>query len=430
MNNTITTDNSQQFVRNLMAQLPEPFHVDYLTPLGDVTKSGKPRSTIENLQEILERIGGSIQYNIIRKREEITLRGEAFSVDNELNAALAKLESECAKFDFPTGKINGQITYISDRNAYNPVLDWIESAAWDGESRLHAFYNTVRVKNPVYMPSEEYLHHVLIRTWMISAVNAACSNDPTSSRGVLVFQGGQEIGKTKWFKTMVPKELKVTQDGVTIDPKDKDSVYQTVANWIVELGELDATFRGADISILKSFITKEFDILRRPFAKTESHFPRRTVFFGSVNPAVFLHDSTGNSRYWTIPVESLDFNHTIDMQQVWAEVYEIWKMGASHFLDAETRAYMNASNQDFESIDPIKELILGKLDWAANQERWEWKTATEIAHAIGLRDNKRAEINSVSVKIAELNGDQKKKSNSKRLLLCPPLLSPQFSGFN
>ena len=414
-----------------VATTEQPFFVDYLTPLVDLTKSGKPRCTIENLEEILQRIGGKIKYNVMRKREEIELRNEAFLVDNELNAALAKLESECAKFDFPTGKINGQITYISDQNAYNPVKDWILERRWDGVSRLQEFYDTVRVKKPIYMPvSEEYLHHVLIRTWMISAINAACNDDPTSSRGVLVFQGGQEIGKTKWFKTLVPKHLKVTQDGVTIDPKDKDSVYQTVANWLVELGELDATFRGADISILKSFITKEFDILRRPFARTESQFPRRTVFFGSVNPSVFLHDSTGNSRYWTVAVESLDFNHAIDMQQVWAEVYEMWKIGASHFLDAETRAYMNASNEDFESVDPIKEIILGKLDWSANQDAWTWKTATEIAHSIGLTGNKRAEITGVSAKMFELNGEKKRKSNGKLQLLCPPLTPVQFTGFN
>ena len=44
------------------------------------------------------------------------------------------------------------------------------------------------------------------------------------------------------------------KDGITLNPSDKDSVMQCVRNWIVELGELDATFRKSDIASLKSFI--------------------------------------------------------------------------------------------------------------------------------------------------------------------------------
>jgi putative DNA primase/helicase len=50
----------------------------------------------------------------------------------------------------------------------------------------------------------------------------------------------------------VPKELGVVQDGMMLRPDDRDSVKQVVSHWLVELGELDATFRKSDIAQLKA----------------------------------------------------------------------------------------------------------------------------------------------------------------------------------
>ena len=113
--------------------------------------------------------------------------------------------------------------------------------------------------------------------WMVSCVAAVFNPDGISAHGVLVLQGDQYLGKTKWMKSLAPKELGVIKDGITLNPSDKDSVMQCVRNWIVELGELDATFRKSDIASLKSFITSDRDVLRRPYARLESEFARRPV---------------------------------------------------------------------------------------------------------------------------------------------------------
>jgi putative DNA primase/helicase len=71
-------------------------------------------------------------------------------------------------------------------------------------------------------------------------------------------------------------------------------VMSAVSHWVVELGELDSTFKKSDVSVLKAFITRRQDKLRRPYARRDSVFPRRTVFAGTVNDYQFLHDNTGN----------------------------------------------------------------------------------------------------------------------------------------
>jgi len=235
-----------------------------------------------------------------------------------------------------------------------------------------------------------------------------------------VFQGDQYIGKTKWFKTLVPAELRVLQDGVILRPDDRDSVKQCVSNWLVELGELDATFRKSDIAALKSFLTKDRDILRRAFAKKESEYARRTIFFASVNPREFLHDPTGNRRYWTIECESLDHSHSIDMQQCWAQVHEIWQAGEPWYLSAEEVDDLNTHNKDFEVIDPIAELIGSGLNWKADKTEWQWLSATQVLKLLGRDTPSQGEATRAAHVLRDLNGKSSRKASGVRQLYVAP----------
>ena len=287
--------------------------VDYFSPLQFCDSKGKPMAIIENLAEITHRLGVTVRYNVIKKEDEILIPGRSFTVDNAANASLAWLRSECVRFRYPTDALGDYVTYLADQNLFNPVINWVTSKPWDGVSRLADLYGTIDAE-------DNELKAILMRRWMVSAIAAAFNPEGVSAHGVLVLQGPQYLGKTKWFKTLVPAHLDVVQDGHLLRVDDKDNIRQACSNWLVELGELDASFRKSDIAALKAFITKKKDVMRRAYAKKDSHFARRTVFFGSVNPKQFLHDSTGNRRYWTVECKWIDHSHNIDMQQLWAEV--------------------------------------------------------------------------------------------------------------
>jgi putative DNA primase/helicase len=266
----------------------------------------------------------------------------------------------------------------------------------------------------------------MMRRWLISAVAAAFNPTGVSAHGVLVLQGDQYLGKTKWFKSLVPADLGVIADGLMLRTDDKDSVKAVVSHWLVELGELDATFRKSDIAALKAFITKDRDVLRRPYAKLESEFARRTVFFASVNPRQFLHDPTGNRRYWTISAIDINHDHGLDMQQVWAEVYEDhYRKGESWFLAPEEMAALNDHNKDHEVLDPIRERLLTRLDWQSPSatNEWRWMTATDIMLDVGFDRPTRADVTHCGQLVQEMNGGRRKKSNGKSLSYVPPKIS-------
>lgn len=389
-------------------------------PLPFCTDKGKPVKHIENLNEIIRRIGVTVRYNVIAKEEEIIIPHQSFSMDNQANASLAWLKSECSLFNFPTEHLDGMVTYLADQNQYNPVAQWITSRAWDGTHRMQALFDTVTCRDEWAEPQQKWLKETLIKRWMMSAVAAAFLPDGVSAAGVLVFQGPQYLGKTKWFKQLVPEHLGLLKDGMLLRPDDKDSVKQICSFWLVELGELDSTFRKADIAALKSFITMKQDVLRRAYARKESHYARRTVFFGSVNPREFLHDTTGNRRYWTIECEKLDHSHGIDMQQCWAEAYHMWQSGEGWYLEPEEMQALNDSNEQFMALDPVEERIRSSLDWDAPDAHWRWEQVTNILIECGIDKPNRQDASTAGAILRKLNGDRGKRSNGKNLLYIPP----------
>jgi hypothetical protein len=79
----------------------------------------------------------------------------------------------------------------------------------------------------------------------------------------------------------------------------KDAALQLAGVWIVELAELDAITR-AEISRIKSFMSRRVDRFRTPYARRVEAFPRQCVFAGSVNETQYLRDPTGGRRFWPI----------------------------------------------------------------------------------------------------------------------------------
>lgn len=394
--------------------------VSIFDPLPDVIgKAKKPLATIENLIEICRRLEVTVRYNVISKEEEMLIPKHSFSMDNKANASLAWLTSWCKRIEMPTQQVGDYLTFMADQNLHNPVANWIESKPWDGQSRLQDLFDTIGAVGESQDANVRVIKETLMRRWLVSAVAAAFQPNGVSAHGVLVFQGAQYMGKTAWFKRLAPKDLGVVQDGMMLRPDDRDSVKQVVSHWLVELGELDATFRKSDIAQLKAFLTRDKDILRRAYARKESEFARRTVFFASVNPREFLHDQTGNRRFWTIECSSIDYDHGIDMQQLWAEVLTLYRKGEPWVLQGDEHSSLEGHNKEFEVIDPIEDLIGSGLRWSEPPAAWRWRSATEILVELGRDTCTQGEATRAALIVRARNGGLSRKANGMRQLLAP-----------
>lgn len=415
--------------RQIMAAVPQVANDNYLDLDGSVnpfmfphlSDRQQPLNTWENLEWLLEQYGITARYNVISKDVDIHIPGRHYGEDATANCFLAEINSLCARNRMPKGDTGDYLKLIGVKNRYNPVADFILGKPWDGTSRLPDLYATIETATGY----ERTLMERLVRRWLVSAVAAVLEPSGFWSKGVLVFQGPQSLGKTAWFKSLVPVEMrKMVKVGASIDPTNKDSISSAIGHWMVEIGELDGTFRKADIAKLKAFISQDVDMLRRPYDRLESKYPRKTVFFASVNPERFLADETGNVRWWTIPVTGINYQHGIDMQQLWAEVAALYRDGERWWLENDEEAELEGVNREHESIDPLEELLLSRFDWT-RPKMGRAMSATDALLVLGYDRPTKMQANDASRILERLTGEKAKRSNGRRVFKMPP---EQYAG--
>lgn len=405
-------------VRALLAPLAQ--QVGRILP--DTKENGRPLCTTANLAEIISSSGITVRYNVMSKEEEIIIPNQRFSMDNHASATLNHIKDLVEKAGMSTNRVTEQLTELADSNQYNPVLNWIKSKPWDRIDRLSDLYKTLVVKD-----DHVSLRDMLLSKWLLSGVYAAAEPEGVAAQGMLVLTGEQYIGKTRWFKRLVGSP-EMFREGVTLDPKDKDSVKKAISSWITEIGELDATFRKADIAGLKAFLTSQHDIFRKPYGARESRFARRTVFGGTVNEQAFLKDPTGNRRFYTIHVLAVNHNHDIDMQQLWAQIYEtMYLKKEPHWLDNEWMQRLNEHNEIYTDNDYLVEMVEEKFDWSAPNETWKRMTASDACEKLSVSPE-RGGARKMGGILGQKHITDRKRSHGSTTFLVPPLKPPDSTS--
>ena len=373
----------------------------------DKTANGRIMATTDNYHALMKSRDIDCYYDVIKKRIEIDIPNFKPIADLKDEALLVEVENLCIKNFIPHQRVRDAMKIIAKE--VNPVAQWIDSKPWDGVSRINEFCNTVSSK-------DTELKNMLMRKWLLSCVAAAFEEGGVALEGLLVFQGSQGLGKTLWFKRLADFSKGWLCEGATLDPKDKDSVKKAVSHWIVELGELESTFKKADINQLKAFITSRSDEMRLPYDRTFTNYQRRTAFFASVNEPEFLMDGSGNRRFWCIKVTDINPHHGIDMQQMWAEVKEtIYIAGEKNwYLTTEEREMLQESNEGFRTQGAVEDLLLQHVDFEAlDDSKAAWQL-TALLRSLGIRNPRNIDFKDASRVLTD-HGIEPRKTNGKKV---------------
>jgi hypothetical protein len=395
---------------NENAELEASTNIELFFPV--LNKQKKPSQVTENVSAVLSSKGITVRYNQIKKSTEVLIPRMKCVLDERDNTALTLLTDEVVKAGMSATRVDEMTAAIAAQNPYCPVQNYIQSAPWDGVSRISNFCNQIQTPNVS-------MAHFLITKWLLQAVAAVYETKGLSGSGVLVFTGSQGVGKTRWYRDLTSGIPDVLLEGAILNPEDKDSVLTACSHWIVELGELDATFKKSDIAQLKAFITKNTDTLRKPYAKKDSTFPRRTVFAGTVNDFQFLHDPTGNRRFWPIEVNAIKRDTGINYQQLLAEVKTMYERGESWHLTAHEAIMLNNHSEQFTAVDPAIEKLLKKYSFT-NCTKWQWKLMIDVCSDIGLERPTRGDMQRIAAAIKKYNGGQKSKSSNGKTFHAVP----------
>lgn len=345
--------------------------VEWMKKLDRQPKTGQIESTPKNIKIILENdpnLAGRVAYNDFSFGTVLLadmpwrgkVQGELW--DDRDDSCLRNYLSNV--YDVKGTQIIADVcAEVFNKQHFHPVKDYIKTLKWDGVKRLDNLWID-------YLGAEdsEYVRTVT-RKHLVAAVSRVmrpgCKFD-----NVVILCGPQGIGKSTMLKKLGKRWF---SDSIT-SVQGKEAYEQLHGVWIVEMGELYAT-RKAESEAVKQFLSKTEDIFRQAYGRRTKAFPRQCVFYGTTNDSLFLRDRTGNRRFWPIEVgvepmvkDFADFNEEVD--QVWAEAYELFKAGETLYLDSKIEAeaikHQDKHSEESEKTGFIMDYLERKLPetWA------------------------------------------------------------------
>ena len=289
------------------------------------------------------------------------------------------------------------ISLEADKNSYHPIRDYLRRTTWDGIDRFPELFKVLGVQDELeqtlirkwfFLGVQDELEQTLIRKWFYqsAALPFNTLERPIQPEGVLILQGNEGIGKTRFFRRMSVEPTWFTSLDKPMTTKNKDTLIEALSSWITEIGEIDQTFteRRSD---LKSFMTAEKDTIRKPYAREPTTRARTTSICGTTNKSEFLNDETGYRRWWVIHISGKidldDFSAEKTLSQFWAQCYaaNIRDPCCFRLTDGE-RKQLEALNQSVTEMLPAEDELRMHFDFNAPETEWHWMQTAALKKSV------------------------------------------------
>ncbi|GEO82599.1 hypothetical protein ROR02_27300 [Pararhodospirillum oryzae] len=264
---------------------------------------------------------------------------------------------------------------------FHPVRDWLEGLTWDGTPRVGRWLAD-------YLGAEATPYAAAVGKMFLIAMVARIMEPGCKSDHMLILEGAQKARKStvceilggEWFSDCL---------GESVTSKDASSHLR--GKWLIEMGELH-TLSKADVTALKSFITRKTEKYRPAYGRKDVTEPRQCLFIGTTNESEYLRDATGGRRFWPVKVR---VTHPIetdalarDRGQLFAEAMTLYRQGVPWWPDDTFEAEIIAPEQEarFE-VDSWSEAI---EDFLRDRSR-----TTILEVALGALSLERARLGTV-----------------------------------
>lgn len=231
----------------------------------------------------------------------------------------------------------------------------------------------------------------LIGKWLGMAIR--CAKGKQVNEIMLILTGDQGAGKTTFFNALIPEVLK---DYVTDTlEENKDGSQSLTDSFLAIDDELDGMKRN-NLEKLKKRITQSKFKFRPPYGSKSIMRTRRASFIGATNADDFLVDSTGNRRFFCIPVikNKNAKLHTENMKKLREfDTDLLWSVGKYYaqkpedlFYTPEEIKFINDNfNKVFEEENVYDQLIKSFLlnsNETNDKENWSFMTPFKILNKI------------------------------------------------
>ncbi|CAB4183592.1 Virulence-protein E, N-terminal [uncultured Caudovirales phage] len=251
---------------------------------------------------------------------------------------------------------------------FNPIAEYIE--------RNRHRTNSGNIDNLIAsIETDTPCSEIYIRKWLLSLV-AAYEGNPV--RSVLSFVGGQNTGKTEWFRRLMPSALRKYYAESKLD-NGKDDELLMCQKLIVMDDEMGGKSRF-DEKRFKDLTSKHTFSLRAPYGRYNEDFKRLAVLCGTSNEVDIINDPTGNTRI--LPVNIISIHHdkynSVDKDELFMEVVRAYESGEEWQLNKSELAELSNATTEFEKMPFERELISQFFKAESEGGFVEYLTATQI----------------------------------------------------
>jgi predicted P-loop ATPase len=321
-------------VENAVLDMDTPKTMEEIIDMMAKTVKGEIKQSRQNCNIIFREdplLKGAFRQNLLTGRIDVVKdlgwqrRGVQLT-DSDLNRIYTYVEfAYCQKND---KYMKAGLQTVAEDNAYHPIKDLLLSLKWDGVERvryaLHHFLGAT---------ADDYAYEIL-KLFMLGAI-CRVFNPGCKFEVMLCLVGGQGAGKSTFFRLLAMNDEWFSDDLKRLD--DENVVRKMQGHWIIEMSEMIATANARSIEDIKSFLSRQKETYKVPYATEPEDRLRQCVFGGTSNTIKFLPlDRSGNRRFLPILCcgEEAEVHILEDesasrayIAQMWAEVMEIYRSG-------------------------------------------------------------------------------------------------------
>jgi predicted P-loop ATPase len=265
--------------------------------------------------------------------------------------------------------------------SYDPIKEFIESnEAVKSQGMVDEICNTIISDTPQYK--------TFVKKWLVSII-AAHKGHPV--RSVLALVGGQNTGKTEWFRRLLPNELKSYYAESKLDAGKDDDILMC-EKLIVMDDEMGGKSKQ-DEKRFKELTSKSYFSYRAPYARHNEDRKRLAILCGTSNDTAIVTDPTGNTRILPVNVISIDHEkyNSIDKKNLFMELVCLYEDGFKWQLDADEMKSLADVSSDFETMPFEREMILNHFNTIHDPHSGhvEKMTGTQIKEFIEARSKQK-----------------------------------------
>lgn len=355
---------------------------------------------VKQCKELIDQVyGGRIAYNELTKDIEIDGKPCKDDLDN-IYIDLA----EC--YNFIIGKQVAYDCFVSYAKSYsyNPIKDYFNSIKDVPPADLNNLAKTL-------FNTDYAIYNTLLIKFLIGSVARVFDNG-CKMDNLLVLKGDQGIGKSSFFQVLYGEKFYTT----SLNNFDKDSLLTMNQYWIIEFDEIEKITNQKQAGEFKSFITRQVDTYRAPYAKSAVKHPRSNILCGTCNEDSFLKDKTGNRRFWVIPVKSVNLIWlSRNKDAIWSAILKAYNDGQQWHLTKDEEAIVNQENKAYEEFDSWQDIILDFISGRAKDVPLTNHLILETGLGFMAKDIKRIDERRVGDIMKQLGYYRTRKRNNGKL---------------